>query len=57
MKTATMIDGRPFITSRTSWTGRVQRRPAYSLRKSAINTPIGIASRVAMATISAVPTR
>ena len=45
MKTAMMIDGRPFITSIRSCTGRVPRRPAYSLRKSAISTPIGIASK------------
>ena len=57
MKTAMMIDGRPFITSISSCDGRALRRPAYSERKSAISTPNGIAIRVAKPTITPVPTR
>ncbi len=42
-KRPTMIEGRPFIRSSVSRIGPAIRLPAYSVRKSAIRTPSGIA--------------
>ncbi len=56
MKRPMMIEGRPFIRSSVSRTRWAPRPPAYSVRKRATRTPIGIAIAVPMPTMMAVPT-